>query len=275
MFEKIIGHEESKKILKDDIVNGKVSHAYLFSGIEGIGKKELALEFAKELLNTEHLNACIDFKYIEKAPDSTVIKVEQIRKALADDVHIAPATCDRKVYIINDAHLMNEEAQNAILKTLEEPPSYVVIILVTHTEQQLLTTVMSRVKLVKFSKLDEPDLDVLTDRIVGKKLDVLKHEYANGSLKIALELLKDDNKYDKIKAVVDRITFKDKIGTLNALNEVSFKDEEAFKYFEYIFLRNKMYSLVPIVEYAKNRMNENGNEDMIKTAFMLKVIGKE
>lgn len=275
MFEKIIGHEESKKILENDIVNGKVSHAYLFSGIEGIGKKELALEFAKELLNTEHLNACIDFKYIEKAEDSTVIKVEQIRKALADDVHIAPATCDRKVYIINDAHLMNEESQNAILKTLEEPPQYVVIILVTHTEQQLLTTVMSRVKLVKFSKLDEADLDVLTDKIAGKKLDVLKHEYANGSLKIALELLKDDNKYDKIKAVVDKITFKDKLGTMNALSEVSFKDEETFKYFEYIFLRNKMYSLVPIVEYAKNRMNENGNEDMIKTAFMLKVIGKE
>ncbi|MBR6688634.1 MAG: DNA polymerase III subunit delta' [Clostridia bacterium] len=275
MFEKIIGHNESKKILENDIVNGKVSHAYLFSGIEGIGKRELALEFAKELLNTEHLNACIDFKYIEKAEDSTVIKVEQIRKALADDVHIAPATCDRKVYIINDAHLMNEEAQNAILKTLEEPPSYVVIILVTHTEQQLLTTVMSRVKLVKFSKLDEPDLDVLTDKITGKKLDVLKHEYANGSLKIALELLKDDNKYDKIKAVVDKITFKDKLGTMNALAEVSFKDEETFKYFEYIFLRNKMYSLVPIVEYAKNRMNENGNEDMIKTAFMLKVLRKE
>ena len=66
MFEKIIGHEESKKILENDIVNGKISHAYLFSGIEGIGKKELALEFAKELLNTENLNTCMDFKYIEK-----------------------------------------------------------------------------------------------------------------------------------------------------------------------------------------------------------------
>ncbi len=275
MFEKIIGHEESKNTLENDIVNGKVSHAYLFSGIEGIGKKELALEFAKELLHTEHLNACIDFKYIEKAEDSTVIKVEQIRKRLADDVHIAPATCDKKVYIINDAHLMNEEAQNAILKTLEEPPSYVVIILITHTEQQLLTTVMSRVKLIKFSKLEAAELDVLTDKLAGNKLDILKHEYANGSLKIALELLKEDNKYDKIKAVVDRITFKDKLGVINALNEVSFKDEETFKYLEYIFLRNKMYSLVPLVEYAKNRMNENGNEDMIKTAFMLKVIGKE
>lgn len=275
MFERIIGHEESKKTLKNDIVNGKVSHAYLFSGLEGIGKKELALEFAKELLNTDNLNACIDFKYIEKAEDSTVIKVEQIRKKLADDIHIAPATCDRKVYIINDAHLMNEEAQNAILKTLEEPPSYVVIILITHTEQALLTTVMSRVKEIKFSKLEVADLDVLTEKIDGKKLDALKHEYANGSLKIALELLKDDNKYDKIKAVVDKITFEDKLGVMNTLNEVSFKDEETFKYLEYIFLRNKMYSFVPIVEYAKKRMNENGNEDMIKTAFMLKVLRKE
>ena len=172
MFEKIIGHNESKKILENDIVNGKVSHAYLFSGLEGIGKKELALEFAKELLNTDNLNACIDFKYIEKAEDSTVIKVEQIRKKLADDIHIAPATCDRKVYIINDAHLMNEEAQNAILKTLEEPPSYVVIILITHTEQALLTTVMSRVKEIKFSKLES--LEELLFDTIRNKLNEIK-----------------------------------------------------------------------------------------------------
>ena len=68
MFEKIIGHEESKKILISDIENAKVSHAYLFSGIEGIGKKELALEFAKLLLNTDNLETCVDYKYIDKLP---------------------------------------------------------------------------------------------------------------------------------------------------------------------------------------------------------------
>ena len=275
MFEKIIGHEESKNTLENDIVNDKVSHAYLFSGIEGIGKKELALEFARKLLNTDHLNACIDFKYIEKAEDSTVIKVEQIRKKLADDVHIAPATCDRKVYIINDAHLMNEEAQNAILKTLEEPPAYVVIILITHKEQELLTTVISRVNKLKFNKLNDEELDELTIKSTGNKLDVLQHEYADGSLKIALELLKDNNKYDKIKTCVDKIKFEDKYGTLKALEEIDFKDDETFRYFEYIFLKNKMYNLVPMVEKLKTRMEQNGSEDMIKTAFVINILRKE
>ncbi|MBR6614008.1 MAG: hypothetical protein IKK84_04500 [Clostridia bacterium] len=275
MFEKIIGHEESKQILKNDIVNDKVSHAYLFSGIEGIGKKEIALEFAKILLNTEHLNACIDFKLIEKAADKQDITVEQIRKQLADDVYIAPATCDRKVYIINDAHLMNASGQNAILKTLEEPPPYVVIILITHKEQELLTTVMSRVNKIKFNKLTEENIDELTDKAVGRKLDVLQHEYADGSLKIALELLKDNNKYDKIKACVDKIKFEDKYGTLKALEEVDFKDDETFRYFEYIFLKNKMYNLVPVVEKLKTRMEQNGSEDMIKTAFVINILRKE
>ncbi len=275
MFEKIIGHEESKQILKNDIVNGKVSHAYLFSGIEGIGKKELALEFAKELLGTEHLNACIDFKYIEKAADKQDITVDQIRKQLADDVYIAPATCDRKVYIINDAHLMNPSGQNAILKTLEEPPTYVVIILITHKEQELLTTVLSRVNKIKFNKLTEENLDMLAAKLVSSKLDVLQHEYADGSLKVALELLKDNNKYDKIKTCVDKIRLEDKYGAVKALEEVDFKDDETFRYLEYIFLKNKMYNLVPIVEKLKIRMEQNGSEDMIKTAFVINILRKE
>lgn len=275
MFEKIIGHEESKEILISDIQNDKVSHAYLFSGIEGVGKKELALKFAKKLLNTENLSTCVDFKYIDKLPDKKDIIVEQVRDKIVNDVHVAPATCNHKVYIINDAHLMNSSAQNALLKTLEEPPHYVVIILITHSEEELLTTVISRVKPIKFSKLKPSEIDLLTDEQVGKKLTLEQQEYANGSLKIALELLKDDNKYDKINVCISRIKNKDKLGIMKALEEVNFKDEETFKYFEYLFLKNNEYSNVPIVEYVRRRMLENANEDIVKQAFMLKILRKE
>lgn len=275
MFEKIIGHEESKEILVSDIQNAKVSHAYLFSGIEGIGKKELALEFAKILLNTENLATCVDFKYIDKLPDKKDIIVEQVRDKIVNDVYVAPATCNHKVYIINDAHLMNSSAQNALLKTLEEPPAYVVIILITHTEQELLTTVISRVKPIRFSALKPSEIDLLTEQQVGKKLTAENQEYANGSLKIALELLKDDNKYDKINMCLSKIKNKDKLGTMKALEEVNFKDEETFKYLEYLFLKNNEYSNVPIVEYARRRMLENANEDIVKQAFMLKILRKE
>jgi len=275
MFEKIIGHEESKEILVSDIQNDKVSHAYLFSGIEGIGKKELALEYAKVLLNTENLSTCVDFKYIDKLPDKKDIIVEQVRDKIVNDVYVAPATCNHKVYIINDAHLMNSSAQNALLKTLEEPPHYVVIILITHSEEELLTTVMSRVKPIKFMNLKPSEIDILTDKQVGKKLTKEKQEYASGSLKIALELLKDDNKYDKINVCLSKIKNGDKLGTMKALEEVNFKDEETFKYFEYLFLKNNGYSNVPIVEYARRRMLENANEDIVKQAFMLKILRKE
>lgn len=275
MFEKIIGHDESKEILVRDIQNAKVSHAYLFSGIEGIGKKELAFEFAKTILNTENLRACADFKYIDKLQDKKDIIVEQVRDKIVNDVYIAPATCNHKVYIINDAHLMNSSAQNALLKTLEEPPHYVVIILITHSEEELLTTVMSRVKSIKFSSLKPSEIDLLTDQQVGNKITEEQQEYANGSLKIALELLKDDNKYDKINMCLSKIESKDKLSTMKALEEVDFKDEETFKYFEYLFLKNKEYSNIPVVEYVRRRMLENANEDIVKQAFMLKILRKE
>ena len=275
MFEKIIGNEESKKILISDIQNAKVSHAYLFSGIEGIGKKELALEFAKVLLNTENLNTCVDFKYIEKLQDKKDIIVEQVREKIVNDVYVAPATGNYKVYVINDAHLMNSSAQNALLKTLEEPPHYVVIILITYLEEGLLTTVMSRVKPIKFSLLKPAEIDFLTETQVGKKLTNEEQEYANGSLKVALELLKENNKYDKINVCLSKIKNNDKLGTMKALEEIDFKDDETFKYFEYLFLIESRFECIPVTEYARRRMLENANEDIVKQAFMLKVFGKE
>ena len=104
MFENIIGHENVKNILEGDIQSGTVSHAYLFSGIEGIGKKLTAIEFAKRLLNTNNLSTCVDYSLIQKAEDKKEIVVEQIRNKIVNDVYVAPATGSYKVYII-DARL--------------------------------------------------------------------------------------------------------------------------------------------------------------------------
>ena len=138
MFENILGHDNVKKQLTSDFNEQKVSHAYLFLGTEGIGKKSLAIEFAKGLLGTNNLATCVDYKYIEKLPDKKEIIVEQVRNKIVNDVYVAPATGNYKVYIINDAHLLNTAAQNALLKTLEEPPKYVVIILITNNEKAAL-----------------------------------------------------------------------------------------------------------------------------------------
>lgn len=277
MFEDIIGHEDVKKILKENIANDTLSHAYLFSGTEGIGKKSIAIEFAKQLLNTENLDTCIDFKLIEKLEDKKDIIVEQIREKLVNDVYTAPATGTHKVYIINDAHLMNASCQNALLKTLEEPPEYVVIILVTHMPQALLTTVLSRVNKITFKNLTNSDVDYITNKILGKTLDKDKKEYAAGSLKVALELLKDEeeNKYMKIDKFFKSYINKDNLSMIKTLEELDFKDEEIFNYLEYVFLANEEYDKIPLIESMRFRMESNANELILKQAFVIKLLRKE
>ena len=152
MFENIIGNSPIKNILKQAIKNEKVSHSYLFIGISGIGKKIIATEFAKAILcfnQNEICNTCKacvefnsnnnpDFLYIK--PEGNSIKIEQIRE-LQKRIQEKPIISTKKVYIIDDADYMTKEAQNCLLKTLEEPPGFATIILIGSNENAFLTTI--------------------------------------------------------------------------------------------------------------------------------------
>ena len=153
MFENILGHSGPKKIIAQSLHTGAISHAYTFYGKEGIGKLKIALEFSKKLLNNENLNNCVDFKLITKLEDKQNILVEQIRDEIISDVYIAPALGEYKVYIIDDADKMNSAAQNTLLKTLEEPPQSVIIILITSNIDALLPTILSRTSNIFFENL--------------------------------------------------------------------------------------------------------------------------
>lgn len=272
MFEDIIGHEDVKKKIKEDIEMNKVSHAYLFSGQEGIGKKMLAIEFAKELLVTKNMETCVDFKMIQKLPEKKDILIEQVRDSIINDVHISPATGKYKVYIIDDAHLMNGSAQNALLKTLEEPPKYVVIILITNNEKSLLTTVLSRVKKITFNKLKDAEVSCILGQM-NRSLEDTKLAYASGSVKAAIGLAEEgeENKYSKVEKFAHKINKGDILDIIKTAEEISFKDEETFNYLEYLFMLDKQYDKIPIIEEAKNRMKQNANEDMVKQAFIIKI----
>ncbi len=273
MFENILGHNNVKKQLTSDFNAQEVSHAYLFLGTEGIGKKCVAIEFAKALLNTNNLETCVDYKYIEKLPDKKEIIVEQVRNKIVNDVYVAPATGSYKVYIINDAHLLNIAAQNALLKTLEEPPKYVVIILITNNEKALLTTVLSRVKKVNFSNLCNSDIQVILKENYDAEVDESKLEYANGSLKVAVELSKaDDNKYLKIEELYKCYKKQDMLGAIKSSEQVSFKDDETFNYLQYLFMKDNKFDKIPIVENARNRMKQNANEDIVKQALNIYIM---
>lgn len=273
MFEDILGHDNVKKQLKSDFEKSKVSHAYLFLGTEGIGKKTLAMEFVKKLLNTDNLDTCVDYKYIEKLPDKKEIIVEQVRNKIVNDVYVAPATGNYKVYIINDAHLLNTAAQNALLKTLEEPPKYVAIILITNNEKALLRTVLSRVKKVNFSNLSNSDILSILKQKYNVELDESKLKYANGSLKVAVELSKsEDNKYLKIDELYKYYKKQDMLGAIRCIEQVNFKDDETFNYLEYLFMKDDDFDKIPLVENVRNRMKQNANEDIVKQALNIYIM---
>lgn len=274
MFENVLGHENEKNILKNDIKNRQASHAYLFSGPDGIGKKLVAMEFAKELLKTDNLSACVDYKFVEKLPDKKEILVEQIRNSIVNDIYVAPATCDKKVYVINDAENLNISAQNALLKTLEEPPKHVVIILITSSEEALLTTILSRVKKISFNRLKDVEIEFELKRLLNKELNEDKLKYADGSLKIAIDLANDenDNKYNNIEKLYSYIKSKDKINAIKEIENISFKDDETFRYLEYLLFKDEEYNKIDIVEYSKKRMKQNANEDMVKQSFLIKIM---
>jgi len=168
-FKDIVGHEFQKKALVRSVRENRISHAYLFFGPEGVGKRLMAVEFAKILnclipLTEEDSKGesctCYSCKKIEKGihPDVFLveykgikdIKVDQIREEVEEKLFLRPFEGRFKVAIIDEADRMNPNAQNAFLKTLEEPPKDSIIILITSRMEALLPTIRSRCQLIEF-----------------------------------------------------------------------------------------------------------------------------
>ncbi len=173
-FEDVIGNEKVVEHLKKSIELNKVSHAYILSGDSGCGKKMLASLFAKTLQCSEgksdycgKCTSCIqcdsnnqpDIKWISHEKPNT-IGVEDVREQLVGDMQIKPYSSPYKIYIIDEANKLTVQAQNAILKTIEEPPAYGIIILLTTNADLFLPTILSRcikleVKPVKVKQVEE------------------------------------------------------------------------------------------------------------------------
>lgn len=158
-FKDIIGQEQIKKHLLEGIKKRNLSHAYIINGETGSGRRLLASALTKALLcenRTEEGDACgicksciqtdsnnhpdVRFVTHEKAS----IGIDDIREQLINDITIKPYSSNHKVYIIPDSNKMTEQAQNALLKTIEEPPSYATILLLTENAENLLQTISSR-----------------------------------------------------------------------------------------------------------------------------------
>lgn len=274
MFENIVGHERQKEILTKSIKNDSISHAYLFLGQEGIGKFKFACEFAKKILKTENLNNNPDFKIIRKREDKKDIVVEQIRKELIDDIYIVPATGERKVYIIDDAHHLNVAAQNTLLKTLEEPPKYITIILVASNSSSFLTTILSRVNQIPFEGVTN---DILKNYLVSNfniSLDDSVVEYIDGSIGKAINIINNNliEEYKNIDELYKFIQNKDIIEAFKHSSNIKFNDEDSLDYLEFVLYKKNKYNCIKIIENAKNRLKFNGNYDIIIDSMLLRLI---
>lgn len=179
-FDEVVGQKAIVQTLKNALKENKIAHAYLFCGPRGTGKTSMARLFAKALNCSKGLgnqcNECDNCLQITKGSHPDVYEidaasnsgVDNIRK-LIEEISFAPIMGRYKVYIIDEVHSMTNSAFNALLKTLEEPPSNVVFILATTEPNKVLPTIMSRVQRFDFSKVSNADLVSLMERILQKE----------------------------------------------------------------------------------------------------------
>ncbi len=204
-FARLAGHEAHKRALTAAALSGRVAHAYLFSGPEGVGKRQCALAFARLLNCTapedeEEGRTCPSCRKIERHthPDvfvlepegSKEIKVGQIREQVEERLQRTPVEGRYKVAVIDGAHRMNAAAQNAFLKTLEEPPPRTVMVLVTEEPGGLLPTVRSRCQHMVFSPLplDEVARELEARGVLAGEEALEAAALAGGSLGRALRM---------------------------------------------------------------------------------------
>ena len=191
-FEEVIGQEHITKTLQNQIMNNQIGHAYLFTGTRGTGKTSIAKIFAKSVncLSPNHGSACGECencKKLEQENDINIIeidaasnnKVDDIRQ-IRENVKFMPVGAKYKVYIIDEVHMLSDSAFNALLKTLEEPPSFVIFILATTEVHKLPQTIMSRCVRFDFRLVSADELA----KHLAKVFDKEGIKYDEDSLKI-------------------------------------------------------------------------------------------
>jgi len=192
-FAETVGQEHVTKTLENAIKQGRISHAYLFSGPRGVGKTSIARILAHEINGLPYDDeAHLDIIEIDAASNRRIDEIRDLR----DRVNTAPAHAKYKVYIIDEVHMLTKEAFNALLKTLEEPPAHVVFILATTEAHKLPETIVSRTQ--RYSLRPVPEAMViqhLREIANNEKLDIdddalaLVAKHGDGSFRDSISLL--------------------------------------------------------------------------------------
>ena len=293
-FNELIGNEKIKQNLIKILKNNTISHSYMFVGTKGVGKKLFAKEFAKGILcnNSEKrpceaCKSCIEFMnsnnpdYYEIGleDDENSIKIDTIRN-MQKRVQELPIVSDRKVYIIDDSEYMTKDAQNCLLKTLEEPPSFITIILIVSNENMILNTIKSRCLKIYFNNLSEAELK----KYINANLNI--NDFSNNMLKAcsgsigkALQIYKSKEEYSELDRVFNNIenyTLTDVISNIDTLYKNKEDIQEILEYLNTILIRKakenlKYIDYIKYVEETKRDLNLNCNYDMCIDKLLFKI----
>lgn len=323
-FKEIIGHEQIIEHLENAIKMEKVSHAYIFDGLEKSGKMMLAEAFAMALQceagGGEPCMECHscrqaashnqpDIIYVSHEKPNT-ISVDDIRTQINNDIVIKPYSSRYKIYIVDEAEKMNQQAQNALLKTIEEPPAYAVILLLTTNADSFLPTILSRcvtlhLKAVPDEKIKKflmkqyqiPDYqaDVCTafaQGNVGKAIQLASSEHFNEVKASALQLLKrlhDIDLYEMGAAVKQIGEYKLEINDYFDLMMIWYRDVllyKATKDVNGLIFKDEVYdikrqaerssysgiqTIIQALQKAQIRLKANVNFDLVIELLLLTI----
>lgn len=270
-----------RESLTNILKSGNIAHAFLFSGPRGIGKTSLARILAKAInceklsKDNEPCNSCSKCTSITNSNNIDVIEmdaasnrgIDDIRN-LRDQVKLAPSSSKAKVYIIDECHMLTTEASNALLKTLEEPPSHVYFILATTNPEKLPETVKSRVTLIQFSKATDDEILRCLKRVVeGEKLKISEPDLtkivkiSKGSFRDAVKTLErysvdssflNQNQNSDISNLVELIVNKELDKALEIVkksNNIENLTDQIIENLHQRILVSKSKELIPLIEF--------------------------
>lgn len=321
-FSEIVGHEQIIEHLQNAIATDKVSHAYILNGPDKSGKMMLAKAFAQTLQcekgGTEPCMECHSCKQAMSGnqPDiifvrhekPNTISVDDIRTQVNNDIVVKPYSSKRKIYIVDEAEKMNPQAQNALLKTIEEPPAYATLLLLTTNADMFLPTILSRcvrlnLKAVRDEKIKDflmkkhqlPDYQAdvcvaFAQGNVGKAIQLASSDSFNELKAAALQLLKrldDIELYEMTEAVKQIAEYKLEINDYFDLMMIWYRDILYFKAtndVNKLVFKDEVYdikkqaakssyqgieTIIEALEKAKLRLNANVNFELVIELLLL------
>lgn len=282
MFEKIIGNNETKNYLQNTIKSKKIANSYMFIGNKGIGKKLFAREYAKNIMCLENgecnnkcsscikINANSNPDYYELIPENQKIKIDNIRQ-IQEKIAEKPIISNKKIYVIDDADLMTEESQNCLLKTLEEPPEYAIIILIVSNESKILPTIKSRCIKINFNKLNKSELKQYLPTASNDIIELL-----DGSLEKVDTIEEKKKDYDELTRIVENLEKGNKL-ELMSNSDILYNQKDnimdLLNYMNIILFKKKMLNAVSIVEKTKQKILSNNNYEMCIDYLIMNIIG--